>query len=66
MNDTAILDWIERHVTGVHATASGRTRIQWLDRGRERDTIGDDLRHAVRRAAGATAVPEEANSEQSS
>lgn len=61
MNDTAILDWIERHVTGVQATASGRFRIQWLDRGKPRDTIGDDLRDAVRRANGITAVSEEAS-----
>lgn len=58
MSDTFILNWIERHVTGVQATGSGRVRIQWLDRGKKRYTIGDDLRDAVKRACG-TAAHEE-------
>lgn len=61
MNDTAILDWIERHITGMKATGSGRFKIVWLDRGKERETIGDDLRDAVRKANGVTAVSPEPN-----
>jgi hypothetical protein len=49
MNDTAILDWIERYVTGIVINAKG-TVITWLERGLERQTVGRDLRDAVQQA----------------
>ena len=66
MNDTAILDWIERHVVEVTAVASGKTRTVWVKNGVIKAGTGDDLRDAVRKAAGATAVSKENTNEQSS
>lgn len=55
MNDTAILDWIERHVVEVTA-ATSQTWIVWVKNGVIKTITGDDLRDAVRKANGVTAV----------
>jgi len=59
VNDTAILDWIERHAVEVSTVESG-TQIIWVENGAVKTVTGDDLRDAVRKAAGVTAaaVPE--------
>lgn len=54
MNDTAILDWIERHVTNIRV--SSEVTITWLKQGKERETVGKDLRDAVRKANVMTAA----------
>lgn len=59
MDDTMILDFIERHVLHIHAGLDGRTKITWWENGREYETVGADLRDAVRKANGETAVSEE-------
>lgn len=59
MNDSTIPDWIERHVEGIFCPLSGGVRIDWINKGRDRETTGKDLRDAVRKAAGATAVSQE-------
>ncbi len=59
MNDTAILDWIERHVESIFCPLSGGVKIDWISKGKDRETTGTDLRDAVRKAAGATAVSQE-------
>jgi hypothetical protein len=61
VNDTAILDWIERHVEGIYCPLNGGVKISWIDKGKDRETTGDDLRDAVRKAAGKTAVSKEAS-----
>lgn len=59
MNDTAVLDWIERHVEGIYCPLDGGVKIDWIEKGKDRETTGTDLRDAVRKAAGWTAVVEE-------
>ena len=48
MNDTEILDWIERHVLTIQV--SSHVKITWTKGGGDHHSTGDDLREAVRLA----------------
>lgn len=61
MNDKQILDWIEKNVSEIFCPMSGGVRITvegWAD-GTSKEVTGKNLREAVRKAAGQTAVSEE-------
>ena len=55
VNDTGILNWVERHVLEVSFVETG-TRIVWTKNGAVKAVTADNLREAVRKANGQTAV----------
>ena len=55
MNDTAILNWIERHILKVSIVETG-TRIVYTEDSAVKAVIAANLREAARKANGETAV----------